>query len=109
MPRIKREEAKLLAYTVLFNKQGQLITERISTDIKKLKKFLSKEEFNLLQSVLRSASTELDAVHNKIEADLNARITYLTSLSYCNIRTATSVGSNLIYFPFLFYRYIIRS
>jgi|TARA_R100001460_G_scaffold105294_1_gene151792 hypothetical protein len=75
MPRIKREEAKLLAYTVLFNKQGQLITERISTDIKKLKKFLSKEEFSLLQSVLRSASTELDAVHNKIEADLNARIT----------------------------------
>jgi len=75
MPRIKREEAKLLAYTVLFNKQGQLITERISTDIKKLKKFLSKEEFNLLQSVLRSATTELDAVHNKIEADLNARIT----------------------------------
>ena len=41
MPRIKREEAKLLAYTVLFNKQGQLITERISTDIKKLKKFLN--------------------------------------------------------------------
>ena len=38
-----------------------------------LSKFLSKEEFNLLQSVLRSASTELDAVHNKIEADLNAR------------------------------------
>ena len=75
MARIKREEAKLLAYTVLFNKQGQLITERISTDIKKLKKFLSKEEFNLLQSVLRSATTELDAVHNKIEEDLNARIT----------------------------------
>ncbi len=43
MARIKREEAKLLAYTVLFNKQGQLITERISTDIKKLKKFLSKD------------------------------------------------------------------
>jgi len=75
MARIKREEAKLLAYTILFNKQGQLITERISTDIKKLKKFLSKEEFSLLQSVLRSATTELDAVHNKIEADLNARIT----------------------------------
>jgi len=75
MARIKREEAKLLAYTVLFNKQGQLITERISTDIKKLKKFLSREEFSLLQSVLRSATTELDAVHNKIEADLNARIT----------------------------------
>ena len=43
--------------------------------IDQLKKFLSKEEFSLLQSVLRSATTELDAVHNKIEADLNARIT----------------------------------
>ena len=75
MARIKREEAKLLAYTVLFNKQGQLITERISTDIKKLKKFLNKEDFNLLQSVVRSATRELDGVHNKIEADLNARIT----------------------------------
>ena len=75
MARIKREEAKLLAYTVLFNKQGQLITERISTDIKKLKKFLNKEDFNLLQSTMRSATRELDNVHNKIEADLNARIT----------------------------------
>jgi len=30
---------------------------------------------SLLQSVLRSATTELDAVHNKIESGLNARIT----------------------------------
>ena len=73
MARIKREEAKLLAYAILFNKQGQLITERTSTDITQLKKHLTKEDFNLLQSTMRSATRELDNVHNKIEADLNAR------------------------------------
>ncbi len=30
---------------------------------------------SLLQSVLRSASTELDATHSKIELDLNTDIT----------------------------------
>ena len=69
----KRTEAKLLSYTILFNRKGQLITERTSTDIKKLEKKLTKENFNLLQSVIRSGTRELDAVHNKIEADLNAR------------------------------------
>jgi len=69
----KRMEAKLLSYTILFNRKGQLITERTSTDIKKLEKKLTKENFNLLQSVIRSGTRELDSVHNKIEADLNAR------------------------------------
>ena len=73
MARIKREEAKLLAYAILFNKQGQLITELTSTDITQLKKHLTKEDFNLLQSTMRSATRELDNVHNKIEADLNGR------------------------------------
>ena len=75
MARKKREEAKLLGYEVLFNKQGQLITERTTTDITILAKQLTKEDFNLLQSTIRSATRELDAVHNKIEADLNARKT----------------------------------
>jgi len=75
MARIKREEAKLLGYEILFNKQGQLISERTSTDITKLKNQLTKEDFNLLQSTVRSATRELDAIHNKIEADLNARKT----------------------------------
>jgi len=73
MARKKREEAKLLGYEVLFNKQGQLITERTTTDITILAKQLSKEDFNLLQSTIRSATRELDSVHNKIEADLNGR------------------------------------
>ena len=73
MARKKREEAKLLGYELLFNKQGQLITERTTTDITILAKQLSKEDFNLLQSTIRSATRELDSVHNKIEADLNGR------------------------------------
>jgi len=73
MAKTKRKEARLLSYTILFNKQGQLITERISTNVKELEKELTKEDFNLLQSVIRSGTRELDAVHNKIEADLNAR------------------------------------
>lgn len=73
MARKKRKEATLLGYKLLFNKQGQLITERISVDITKLKQSLTKEDFNLLKSIMRSASKELDKVHNKIEVDLNAR------------------------------------
>ena len=75
MAKTKRKEARLLGYKVLFNKQGQLITERTTTDITILAKQLTKEDFNLLQSTIRSATRELDAVHNKIEADLNARKT----------------------------------
>ena len=73
MTRRKREEAKLLGYAILFNKQGQLITERTSTDITKLKDQLTKEDFNTLQSIVRSATRELDEVHSKIETDLNFR------------------------------------
>jgi len=71
--RKKREEAKILGYAILFNRQGQLITERTSTDITKLRDQLTKEDFNTLQSTVRSATRELDEVHSKIEADLNSR------------------------------------
>ena len=73
MTRRKREEAKLLGYAILFNKQGQLIAERTSTDITKLKDQLTKEDFNTLQAIVRSATRELDEVHSKIETDLNFR------------------------------------
>ena len=36
--RTKREEAKLLGYELLYNRAGNLVTERTSTDIKELKK-----------------------------------------------------------------------
>ena len=72
--RTKRTEAKLLGYTLFYDRTGKLVTERTSTDISALKKFLSAEEFNTLTVVLREATTKLDTIHNEIEAHLNARL-----------------------------------
>jgi len=71
--RTKREEARLLSYTLLYDKSGKLVTERVSTDIEKLQKFLTVEDYNILKTTIREATTELDKVHNKIEAHLNGR------------------------------------
>ena len=72
--RTKRTEAKLLGYTLFYDQTGKLVTERTSTDISALKKFLSAEEFNTLTVVLREATIKLDTIHNEIEAHLNARL-----------------------------------
>jgi hypothetical protein len=71
--RTKREEAKLLGYELLYNRAGNLVTERTSVDIKELKKYFSVEEYATLQTVIREATKKLDEVHNYIEANLNAR------------------------------------
>lgn len=71
--RTKREEAKLLGYELLYNRAGNLVTERTSVDISKLKQFFTKEEYATLQTVVREATKKLDEVHNYIEANLNAR------------------------------------
>ena len=71
--RTKREEGKLLGYELLYNRAGNLVTERTSVDISKLKKFFTKEEYATLQTVVREATKKLDEVHNYIEANLNAR------------------------------------
>ena len=71
--RTKREEAQILGYRVLYNRAGNLVTERTSVDIKELKKYFSVEEYATLQTVLREATRKLDEVHNYIEANLNAR------------------------------------
>lgn len=72
--RTKRTEAKLIGYTLFFDKTGKLVTERTSTDISSLEPLFSKEEFNTLKVVLREATTKLDAIHYEIEAHLNARL-----------------------------------
>jgi len=69
----KREEAQLLGYKLMYNRAGNLVTERTSTDIRELKKYFSVEEYALLTTVVREATTKLDQVHNYIEANLNAR------------------------------------
>ena len=70
----KRKEAKLLGYTLLYDRTGRLITERTSTDITELKKFLTKEEYNTLNTVVRETTGKLDKIHKYLEDYLNARI-----------------------------------
>tara|TARA_R110001592_G_C12791780_1_gene716068 strand:+ start:242 stop:469 length:228 start_codon:yes stop_codon:yes gene_type:complete len=69
----KREEALLMGYKLLYNKEAKLITERTSVDINKLKIYFTDEEFNTLKTVIREATQKLDEVHSYIEASLNAR------------------------------------
>ena len=69
-----KQEARLLQYSLLYDRSGKLITERISTDIKKLKPYLSTEEYATLQTIVREGTIKLDEIHNYIEANLNARI-----------------------------------
>ena len=74
MSRTKREEAQVLSYKILYDRSGKLVTERISTDVSSLKKYMSKEEFNTLNTVIREASLKLDEVHRYLENYLSARI-----------------------------------
>ena len=69
----KREEAELLGYKLLYNRTGNLVTERLSTDITELKKYFSTEEYSILHTIVREATKKLDEVHSYIEANLNAR------------------------------------
>ena len=69
----KRKEAVLIGYKLLYDKTGKLITERVTTDIKELEKYLSRADFNLLRVVLRECTVELDKIHNYIESNLDCR------------------------------------
>jgi len=69
----KKHEAKLLQYTLLYDRTGKLVTERVSTDIEKLKSFLSTEEYELLNTTLRECTKKLDDIHIYIENHLDAR------------------------------------
>ena len=64
----------LLGYKFIYNRAGKLVTERTSTDIKKLKPYLSTEEYETLKTVVREGTVKLDEIHNYVEANLNARV-----------------------------------
>tara|TARA_Y100000389_G_scaffold112329_1_gene109362 strand:+ start:226 stop:456 length:231 start_codon:yes stop_codon:yes gene_type:complete len=70
---IRKQEAKLLQYTLLYDRSGKLVTERLSTDIEKLKSFLSVEEYELLNTTIRECTKKLDDIHIYIENHLDAR------------------------------------
>jgi|TARA_R110000772_G_scaffold263607_1_gene383452 nanoRNase/pAp phosphatase (c-di-AMP/oligoRNAs hydrolase) len=69
-----RKEAKLLGYALLYDKSGNLVTERTSVDIKALEEHMPKQEFETLKIVLREATQKMDAIHSHIEECLNARV-----------------------------------
>ena len=69
----KKNEAILISYKILFDEKGNLVTERISTDIKKLKKYLNIEDYNILRSTIYEATLRLNEIHNQIEVALDAR------------------------------------
>jgi|TARA_Y100000289_G_scaffold37014_1_gene36493 hypothetical protein len=71
---MKNKEATLLGYKFIYNRAGKLVTERTSTDIKKLKPYLTTEEYETLKTIVREGTVKLDDIHNYIEAHLNARI-----------------------------------
>ena len=70
----KRNEAQLLAYRLLYDKSGNLVTERTKVDIAKLKKYLSRQDYENLRVIIREATVKLDEIHSDIESCLNARV-----------------------------------
>ena len=71
---MKNKEATLLGYKFIYNRAGKLVTERTSTDIKKLKPYLCTEDYETLKTVVREGTVKLDEIHNYVEANLNARV-----------------------------------
>tara|TARA_R100001591_G_C4270800_1_gene162360 strand:+ start:268 stop:492 length:225 start_codon:yes stop_codon:yes gene_type:complete len=71
---MKKQEAKLLSYTLLYDRSGKLITERVHTNIEELKPYFSEEEYSILKTLMRECTQKLDEVHNYLEDNLNARI-----------------------------------
>ena len=71
---MNKKEATLLGYKFIYNRAGKLVTERVSTDITKLKPHLTVEEYETLKVIIREATVKLDEIHNFVESSLNARV-----------------------------------
>ena len=71
---MKKKEATLISYKLVVDQKGKVYSERSLSDIDQLEKRLKPVLFNTLKQVLQRTSTELDKIHNKVEADLNSRI-----------------------------------
>tara|TARA_R110002012_G_scaffold193852_1_gene361678 strand:+ start:339 stop:560 length:222 start_codon:yes stop_codon:yes gene_type:complete len=69
-----KKEATLLGYKFIYNRAGKLVTERTSTDVTKLKPYLTVEEYETLKTIVREGTAKLDEIHNYVEANLNARV-----------------------------------
>jgi hypothetical protein len=71
---MKKNEATLISYKLVIDQKGKVYSERSVSDIDQLEERFTVVLFNTLKTVLRNTTVELDKIHNKLEADLNARI-----------------------------------
>ena len=71
---MKKNEATLISYKLIIGQKGKVYSERSVSDIDQLEERFTVVLFNTLKTVLRNTTVELDKIHNKLEADLNARI-----------------------------------
>jgi len=71
---MKKNEATLISYKLVIDQKGKVYSERSVSDIDQLEERFTAVLFNTLKTILRNTTVELDKIHNKLEADLNARI-----------------------------------
>ena len=71
---MKKNEATLISYKLVIDQKWKVYSERSVSDIDQLEERFTVVLFNTLKTVLRNTAVELDKIHNKLEADLNARI-----------------------------------
>ena len=71
---MSKKEATLISYKLIIDQKGKVYSERSLSDIDQIEERFKPVLFNTLKQVLQRTSTELDKIHNKVEADLNARI-----------------------------------
>ena len=71
---MKKKEATLISYKLVIDQKGKVYSERSLSDIDQIEERFKPVLFNTLKQVLQRTSTELDKIHNKVEADLNSRI-----------------------------------
>tara|TARA_R100000687_G_C6313544_1_gene101574 strand:+ start:170 stop:394 length:225 start_codon:yes stop_codon:yes gene_type:complete len=71
---MKKHEATLISYKLVIDQKGKVYSERSLSDIDQIEERFNPILFTTLKQILRNTSTELDKIHNRLEAELNARI-----------------------------------
>ena len=67
-------EANVISYKVLIDTTGKIITESSIAEIDKMKDKLPASTFSTLKTIIRVADVEFRKIHNKIEAELDAKV-----------------------------------
>ena len=67
-------EANVISYKVLIDTTGKIITESSIAEIDKMKDKLPVSTFSTLKTIIRVADVEFRKIHNKIEAELDAKV-----------------------------------